>query len=175
MRSGIFIILSIFVLALVSCDQDPDCNQNTIAGVKFTFKKNIHTDTILVYDSLLMDYKDTIVDIERPPSSTSPVWFHSAGSSQDTAYSTGKDMLQVLPLTAGLTSQRYILNYGEENDVIEFYYNDELTFVDIPCGFIANFYIDSIYYTKHIIDSITFLSPDADNDVSTENITIYYY
>ncbi len=170
----------VLVILLSGCDQTPECNQSTLSGVKFNFVKNTHFEEIEVSDSIFNEdsvfinvvVRDTTVAISRP---SSPVWFHSAGSSSDTVYSSDWDSYQVLPLTAGLTSHSFYMNYGDESDEIQFFYDETLTFLDIPCGFIANFNIDSFRYTSTMIDSIQFLSPDADNDVSTENIIIYYY
>lgn len=123
-----------------------------------------------VFDSIVT--RDTTIALIRP---TDPVWFNVDSSPEDTVYSTSFVQLQFLPFLSGQTRTLYQVHYESDIDVIEFYYKENLEFVDIPCGFIATFAMDSVKYSTTFIDSITLLSKDANTDVSTENLKIYYH
>lgn len=77
------------------------------------------------------------------------------------------------PLFAGDTACTFVLRINGTDDTMKFSYKSYTRLLSKECGFTYFFTTDTIYYTTHNIDSISFLK----NTVTTENeenLRIFY-
>jgi len=153
MRISIILFFILFFIFSVSCEEDK-CRISTDTQVK------VHLfieDTTLVEDDVLNSFA------VYSPLWTDSIYYSKAGISNSLKF-------QLSP--TGDTS-KFVFSALGINDTLTFYYNRELFLISPECGFITNYNIDSLNFTKNQIDSIKIIQTSVSN-IDEEHIQIYY-
>jgi hypothetical protein len=144
-------IISGFCLLLNSCLEVP-CIDETEAYVKADFF-SYSTSKKIIPDSL------TLYGITRET---------------DKIYNKAKITLPALiPLRDSTDYSIFVIRINGVTDTIEFRYSSYLHLVTKECGYTFYHFIDTVYYTRHTIDSISKKSANV-TTLDGENIGIYY-
>jgi len=81
-----------------------------------------------------------------------------------------------LPLSMFHDTTHYVIQVNNFTDTISFVHSKELSFVSEECGFIFEFEIDTVLYSKtSFIDSVAISYPSVIYNESKENVKIYIY
>ncbi len=150
--SIILFFISSFILS-VSCEDD-NCRTSTDTRIKTIFyiddETSVEDDvlsSLVVYSTLWND----------------SIYYSKEGISNSLKFqlSPTEDISEIVFSALGI------------NDTLTFYYNRELFLISPECGFITNYNIDSINFTKNQIDSIKIIQTSVSN-IDEEHIQIYY-
>lgn len=161
---NIVIVLSVtllFLTPVITSCSDQGCldNRNSIPLVKlYDFNspaKTISIDSISVYgldqirDSILIDSVNGTSELS-------------------------------LPFRINFDSTVYVIQYNYQwnvnrkmNDTLVFFYDSYIYFASIDCGSMFNFTLDSMRYTKHMLDSVAVTNAEITNK-NVENIRLFY-
>ncbi|MDA3781007.1 MAG: DUF6452 family protein [Bacteroidales bacterium] len=153
MRKSIILLLFSIIIISVACEDDK-CITSTDTRIKTSF---FIEDTNLVEEDVLSSL-----------AIYSPQWTDSIYYSQEGISNSLK--LQLSP-TEDISE--YVFSTLGYNDTLTFYYNCELLLISPECGFITNYNIDSLKFTKYQIDSIKLIQTSVSN-IDEEHIQIYY-
>ena len=137
MRFLKYFITIILIFLIAACDDDT-CNTDT--------------ESLLLTEFNVLDTALINVDFLENLSVYSPEWSDSIHFSEEgTSNNTLSFMLSPLSDTSELilTSANAPLK-----DTLMIFATRELVFHSVECGFITNFFIDSIYYSYNYIDSL---------------------
>ncbi len=148
------LVLGLTTLIFWSCTKEQVCDENTTSAVNFAILNKTTNSTIetrLYYIVNDDDATDTL--------------FHSRKS----------DYKQFpLKISGGPTKVRF--GIGSSSDEIIFYHKAaEPVFQGMGCGYSPKFKIDSMVFTKNIIDSIYLFNKSVFTDEKEINFAIYYH
>jgi hypothetical protein len=79
----------------------------------------------------------------------------------------------LIPLRDSTNHAAFVIRINGVNDTIEFIYSSYTHLVTKECGYSTYHNIDTTYFTKHAIDSISTKNKSITTD-NVENISIYY-
>ena len=145
------IIISCFCLLLCSC-LEIACIDETEAYVKADFY-SFSTGQQIIPDSLTL---------------------YGIGKNADKIYDKAKiTPPALLPLRDSTDYSIFIIRINGVTDTLEFRYWSYPHLVTKECGYTFYHYIDTIYYTKHVIDSISKKYENV-TTLDGENISIYF-
>lgn len=153
------LLLALFmtgIAALVSCENYKNCNSPTDAslGISFaSYRQGLAADTSL------------------------PALVLYGLGRQDSLLSDGAPARQIfVPLDPATDSSRFYIqpdSSASAADTLTVLYRPDRHFVSAGCGFTYFYAIDSIRYTRHLIDSAALLASHVNTSHATQ-ITLYY-
>lgn len=154
------VIIAVCVLTgMASCDYDDQCRKDRYVRLQAGFYKttrNTTTGTITV--SAVSLYNLSLEGL----------------GSDSILYD--KDTLSsvIMPLKKFDTQTKFRITWGSLSDTITILHTNTDTYVSLECGCIKTYVLDSVYSTKHFIDSIKISLKDVNATTSAkENIKIY--
>lgn len=149
---GIIKILLIAVLFLGSNSCiDISCTDNTTASVKAGFYSKTSKSSV-VPDSLTLYGAGMAVYVYNKSKITPPALF---------------------PLRDSADYSTFIIKINGITDTLRFNYWSYPHFISKECGYSMFHTVDTIFFTKNIIDSIARINPNITTE-NVENIRIYY-
>jgi hypothetical protein len=77
------------------------------------------------------------------------------------------------PLFADSTICRFVLRINGMNDTVTYKYSSSLHLLSKECGYCFFFNVDTVYYTRNIIDSVS-LTKKSITTFNEENMRIFY-
>ena len=117
--------------------------------------------------------------------------FYSGNTSNDTTvsdvviFSEGVDIILYdtvrvnelyLPLSMHKDTSRFIIEINALKDTVSFVHQKELNFVSGDCGFVFNFYIDTVMYSGlSLIDTVLIDNNSIIYNENFENVKIYLF
>ena len=153
------LLLALFatgIAALVSCENYKTCNSPTDAslGISFaSYRQGLIADTSL------------------------PALVLYGLGRRDSLLSDGAPAQQIaVPLNPAADSSRFFIQPDSSSaaaDTLTVLYRPDRHFVSAGCGFTYYYAIDSIRYTRHLIDSAALLATQVNASHATQ-ITLYY-
>lgn len=175
----IIVLLPLFFLLLfsaVSCEKSgPECYEpiSILTRNAFVIKQIQRIDTFLndstQLDTTIISYRDTAL--------SSPVMF-SIGLPPNIIVYGSKNATQIgVPLKPNTGSIQYVLQYDTAlavYDTFTYFYQTKNHFISNACGYTNNFYIDSIQWSSHVVDSVAILKREivSGND---KQILLYFF
>lgn len=148
------------VVSLISCNQQDDtCRKsrkvtlNATFYTDFTNDKGKYVKEKLVLDSLTVK-----------------------GVGIETLIYNNKKKTDVmeLPLQVFKETSSYSLTFNDIVDTIIVKHKNNLEFLSVECGSIRTYSIDTVFFTKHFIDSIAIQQKNV-NTIKIENLQIYHH
>ncbi|PRZ01846.1 hypothetical protein BY457_102254 [Marinilabilia salmonicolor] len=81
-----------------------------------------------------------------------------------------------MPLNFESDTSTFVLGVSETlKDTLSIVYSKELDFISRDCGYVFTFDLDTILYSRSIIDSVSIAYPTVKYGESTANIKLYIY
>ncbi len=143
--------LAAFLLQIVSCTPE-SCLEEIIADIKAPLYLN-STGKVLAPDSLTL---------------------YGLNAESDKIYNSTKNVkLALLPLNPSAESCGFIIRINGITDTIHIWYASYPHLISKECGYTYYYTIDSLTFTKNIIDSILIRNRSV-TTVNEENIRILY-
>lgn len=167
-------ILSIFlVVGIFSCTQEDDCYVPRSVYAKFGFKSR---DSLINYDVNGRDSSKLII-------ADTPLYypsFTSVGTPQDIKImaDANRAIYMSVPLNPDADSIKYLFQPASDSaskDSIIIFYTHKYHFISNNCGYTYYYNIDSVKYTKNIIDSIGLNIPEITQSATDQNLYLFFY
>lgn len=152
MKLSYYSILFLFLTILVSCSDD-QCNTDT--------------ESLLQTECIANDVDQEFID---KLSIYSPEWNDSIHYSED-----GADNKIGFVLSPNSDTTEIVYTSADTTliDTLYIYYQRELTFLSPECGFVINYFIDTVTHTYNIIDSIEVVTKEITTD-KNGSVKIYF-
>lgn len=175
----LFIITALCSITWLSCEtKDPECYQPVNVTLISGFMVR---DTVRITDTTAGG-RDTFTLNYTPRSLISPGMF-TIGT--DSSYAVigsiqGASTLSV-PLNPNADSIRYRILYDTANkaqaDTFTFYYTASVHFISNSCGYTNYYNVDSVHYTKNVMDSAALVNPAVTNDQTGQarHVLLYFF
>lgn len=169
------IVLCLLLLpTFISCEQkEPECYEpiSILTRNQFVSKQLIHIDSIvddsIHIDTIILSYTDTTFNAPAMFSLDMPANIISYGSRNNSVIG--------VPFEPTRSHMRYVLQYDTAvatYDTLEYFYTSKDHFISNACGYTSVFRIDSIHFTKNLLDSIAILKREI---VSGNDRQVLFY
>ena len=167
-------LLSIFlILGIFSCTQEDDCYVPRSVYAKFGFKSR---DSLINYDVNGRDSSKLII-------ADTPLYypsFSSKGTPQDIKImaDANRAIYMSVPLNPDADSINYLFQPNSDTPIIDsitIFYSHKYHFISNNCGYTYYYNIDSLKYSKLIIDSIGINKSEITQNATDQNLYLFFY
>lgn len=174
-RTGLWLLLAFFSF-LPACEkEEPDCFEPNLVLTRLAFiaRDSIYVDSLIdsVYvDTTIVRYRDTFFK--------SPVLISLDMPQNIMIYGSQYNNYIGAPLNPDSGSIRYALLYdttSATSDTLTYFYHSSIHFISNACGFTHYFHIDSIWATRHLIDSVALKIADVTDKASDRHVNLYFF
>lgn len=153
------IVVAITVVGIHACDYDDTCRKDKYVRMEAAFYQATYNST----SETTTISSETLKNISVKGIGSDSILYEN-----DTLSSV------VLPLKKFENTTRFQITYGKLTDTITVLHTNTDTYISLECGCVKTFVLDSVYSTKHFIDSVKISLKDVNTTTSAkENIKIY--